>query len=47
VTTRARTSRGSADPKNEPVDRVRELRDDIAVRVEALVRELDDANVPA
>jgi len=35
------------DPKNEPVDRVRELRDDIAVRVEALVRELDDANVPA
>jgi arsenate reductase (thioredoxin) len=31
------------DPKNEPVERVREIRDDIAARVRALVYELDDA----
>jgi arsenate reductase (thioredoxin) len=31
------------DPKNEPVERVREIRDDIAARVRELVRELDDA----
>jgi arsenate reductase len=29
------------DPKNEPIERVRELRDEIARRVEQLVRELD------
>jgi protein-tyrosine-phosphatase len=29
------------DPKNEPLDRVRELRDDIAKRVGELVEELD------
>ena len=30
------------DPKGEPVERVREIRDDIAARVTRLVRELDD-----
>lgn len=30
------------DPKNEPIERVREIRDDIAVRVRQLVHELDD-----
>ena len=29
------------DPKDEPLERVRELRNDIAARVEALARELD------
>jgi arsenate reductase (thioredoxin) len=29
------------DPKNEPVERVREIRDDIAARVHQLVGELD------
>ena len=29
------------DPKNEPVERVREIRDDIAARVQELVAELD------
>lgn len=29
------------DPRDEPLPRVREIRDDIAGRVEALVRELD------
>ena len=31
------------DPKGRPLDEVRATRDDIARRVEALVRELDDA----
>ena len=35
------------DPKGRPIDQVRELRDDIAGRVEALVRELDAAGAPA
>ena len=29
------------DPKHEPIERVREIRDEIAARVEALARELD------
>jgi protein-tyrosine-phosphatase len=29
------------DPKNQPIERVREIRDDIAARVEALAAELD------
>jgi arsenate reductase (thioredoxin) len=29
------------DPKNQPIDRVREIRDDIATRVHELVDELD------
>jgi arsenate reductase len=29
------------DPKHEPIERVREIRDDIAARVRALSRELD------
>ena len=29
------------DPKHEPIERVRELRDDVEARVEALVAELD------
>jgi arsenate reductase len=29
------------DPKNEPIERVRELRDEIAARVDTLVAELD------
>jgi arsenate reductase len=29
------------DPKNEPIERVREIRDDIAARVHTLVHELD------
>jgi arsenate reductase len=29
------------DPKNEPIERVREIRDDIATRVHELVAELD------
>jgi protein-tyrosine-phosphatase len=28
------------DPKHEPIDRVRELRDEIAARVRTLIREL-------
>jgi arsenate reductase (thioredoxin) len=32
------------DPKGQPVERVREIRDDIAVRVGALVRDLDAAS---
>ena len=31
------------DPKHEPIERVREIRDDIAARVHALVAELDAA----
>lgn len=31
------------DPKDEPLERVREIRDEIAVRVEALAAELDAA----
>jgi arsenate reductase (thioredoxin) len=31
------------DPKHEPLERVREIRDDVAVRVRELVRELDTA----
>jgi protein-tyrosine-phosphatase len=31
------------DPKNEPLERVREIREDIAGRVEQLVVELDEA----
>jgi arsenate reductase (thioredoxin) len=30
------------DPKDEPLERVREIRDDIAARVHDLVQELDD-----
>lgn len=30
------------DPKDEPLERVREIRDEIAGRVDALVRELDN-----
>jgi arsenate reductase len=29
------------DPKGQPVERVREIRDDIALRVASLVRDLD------
>ncbi len=29
------------DPKNEPIERVRAIRDDIAERVDALIQELD------
>jgi hypothetical protein len=29
------------DPKNEPIERVRAIRDDIATRVAQLVRDLD------
>jgi arsenate reductase (thioredoxin) len=35
------------DPKDEPLQRVREIRDDIACRVEQLVDELDQAGVAA
>ncbi len=37
------------DPEGMPIEQVREMRDDIAARVEALVRELDDqrAGAPA
>jgi protein-tyrosine-phosphatase len=35
------------DPKGQPVERVREIRDDIARRVEALVAELDRDYAPA
>jgi arsenate reductase len=31
-----------ADPKHEPIERVREIRDEIAVRVHELLGELDD-----
>jgi arsenate reductase len=31
------------DPKGQPIERVREIRDDIATRVAALVRDLDGA----
>ena len=36
-----------ADPKGRPVDEVRETRDDIARRVDALVSELDAVSSPA
>jgi arsenate reductase len=36
-----------SDPKGQPIETVRDLRDDIAGRVNALVRELDAAGVPA
>jgi arsenate reductase (thioredoxin) len=36
-----------ADPKNERLERVREMRDDIARRVERLVVELDQEDVAA
>ena len=32
------------DPKEQPVERVREIRDDIAYRVGELVRDLDQAS---
>jgi arsenate reductase len=35
------------DPKNEPLERVREIRDDISRRVDQLVGELDQENVAA
>jgi arsenate reductase len=35
------------DPKNEPLERVREIRDDIARRVDQLVDELDQEDVAA
>ena len=35
------------DPKGKPIEQVRVLRDDIAGRVEALVRELDAARISA
>jgi arsenate reductase len=35
------------DPKNEPLERVRKIRDDIAGRVDRLVDELDHENVAA
>jgi arsenate reductase len=35
------------DPKNEPLERVREIRDDISQRVDQLVDELDQENVAA
>ena len=35
------------DPKGESIEQVRELRDEIEGRVEALLRELDAASVPA
>jgi arsenate reductase (thioredoxin) len=35
------------DPKNEPLGRVREIRDDISQRVEQLVHELDEEDVAA
>lgn len=35
------------DPKGRPIERVREIRDDIATRVAALVRDLDGATAGA
>jgi arsenate reductase len=35
------------DPKNEPLERVREIRDDISQRVDQLVDELDQDDVAA
>ena len=35
------------DPKDEPLERVREIRDDIARRIDDLVYELDQADVAA
>jgi arsenate reductase len=35
------------DPKNEPLERVREIRNDISQRVDQLVDELDQENVAA
>lgn len=35
------------DPKNEPLERVRQIRDDIAGRINGLVRELDDPSAAA
>jgi protein-tyrosine-phosphatase len=35
------------DPKNEPLERVREIRDDISQRVDQLVGELDQDDVAA
>jgi arsenate reductase (thioredoxin) len=35
------------DPKNEPLERVRQIRDDIGTRVDELVRELDKASAAA
>jgi arsenate reductase (thioredoxin) len=35
------------DPKNEPLERVREIRDDISQRVDQLVDELDQEDVAA
>jgi arsenate reductase (thioredoxin) len=35
------------DPKNEPLERVREIRDDISQRVDQLVGELDQEDVAA
>ena len=32
------------DPKDLPIEQVREMREDIALRVQTLVRELDDQN---
>jgi protein-tyrosine-phosphatase len=34
------------DPKHEPLERVREIRDDIAGRVDELVRDLDEEGAP-
>ncbi|MFL5926941.1 MAG: low molecular weight phosphatase family protein [Gaiellaceae bacterium] len=34
------------DPKHEPIERVREIRDDIAGRVAALIGELDAEGIP-
>lgn len=35
------------DPKNEPIERVREIRDEIATRIHDLVAELDSERSPA
>jgi protein-tyrosine-phosphatase len=35
------------DPKGQPIERVRDIRDDIAARVTALVRDLDAECAPA
>lgn len=35
------------DPKGRPIDEVRALRDEIRVRVDQLIQELDSANPPA
>ncbi len=35
------------DPESMPIEQVREMRDDIALRVQALVRELDDRQAGA